>query len=257
MGPPGPPGNPANDGAQGPMGPPGTTGVDGQPGAMGFPGAPGSQGRDGTPGKSGKDGPPGIEGEPGKPGRGGGIGPQGPSVEGPIGPPGLPGPPGAMGDEGDMPDITAATDKGKVQMQKIIKLMKEVSNSQQLLEEKVTSVKVIQDNSMEEYVKEVEHLRLEELSTTEEVAKAHCEKRGNAQPGNDCCADCTKAKWRVPDVDMCELAGCTHGCGYELSTCDDKGAPLGLTQLPDASTHHAAKEDAAYSLLQSFNSILR
>merc|ERR1719420_614654 len=118
-------------------------------------------------------------------------------------------------------------DKAKGQSGAIIELMKEISESQQIIEERVQSTEVVQINDKEEYLALMKQLKTEALSEAEEVAKAHCKVAGNASSGNDCCADCTKPKFRVPPVEMCKAAGCSSGCGFAMSTCDSKGAELG------------------------------
>merc|ERR550537_283351 len=114
----------------------------------------------------------------------------------------------------------------------IIELMSEISESQQLIEQRVSGTQEIQIDSKAEYLILMDQLKTEALQEAEEVAKAHCQKRGNATNGNDCCADCTKPRFRVPPVDMCLAAGCSSGCGYAMSTCDAKGAELGPCSFP-------------------------
>merc|ERR1719487_3207942 len=218
---------------------------------MGMPGPPGSFGRDGGAGKGGKDGPPGPEGEPGKAGRDGAPGPQGVAVEGPPGPPGLPGPPGAEGVSEDLALLGGQIDAAKGQMGTIIELLSEISESQQVIEERVSGQQTIQIDSKAEYLLLMDQLKTEALEEAEEVAKAHCQKRGNASSGSDCCADCTKPEFRVPPAEMCRAAGCSSGCGYAMSTCDAKGAELGPCDFPfvfGGKSHRACIKESPYGV---------
>jgi len=144
-------------------------------------------------------------------------------MQGPPGPVGPPGPPGPDGESEEMGELQGAADKSKGQMQKIIQLMQEISTSQQLLEQRVEKTKVVQEDSSKEYIHLLEELKIEALEEAELVSKAHCEKTAGAKPQNTCCEDCTKAPFRVPPKSLCREVGCSHGCAYELTTCDEKG----------------------------------
>lgn len=231
-GPPGPPGQVAADGLPGPMGMPGVAGADGKNAEMGMPGMPGPSGRDGSPGKAGKDGPPGGEGEPGPPGGDGNPGLPGASEPGPPGPEGAPGPPGADGESEEIGELQGANDKSKQQMQRIIALLQEVSVSQQTLEQRIETTRVIQEDSSKEYLGLIEELKTDALEEAEHVAKAHCEATAGAKNHNSCCEDCTKSPWRVPSKASCREAGCSHGCGYELTTCDEDGKLMDPCHFP-------------------------
>lgn len=122
--------------------------------------------------------------------------------------------------------MQAAVGKAQRQMVKIVELTKEISAAQQIIEERVEHTEVVQEDSSKEYLKLMEEVKVEALMEAEEVAKAHCHKRGDAKNGNDCCADCTKSRWRVPPKELCSLQGCSHGCGYILTTCDKDGKPM-------------------------------
>lgn len=115
-------------------------------------------------------------------------------------------------------------DKQKGQMGTIIELLEEVSINQQRLEERMTTQITIDEDSSKEYLEIMLQLGAETLSEAEEVAQAHCHTRGNATTGEDCCADCTKPTWRVPKAEMCKEAGCSGGCGFEMTVCDKEGS---------------------------------
>lgn len=131
-----------------------------------------------------------------------------------------------------MIDLQGAAEKSKGQMKKIIELMQEISTSQQILEQKVEHTKVIQEDSSKEYVGLLDQLKVEALEEAELVSKMHCEKTAGAKPQNSCCEDCTKAPWRVPPKSLCQEVGCSHGCGYELTTCDEKGRQADPCHFP-------------------------
>jgi len=122
-----------------------------------------------------------------------------------------------------MIELETAIDKTKDQMKRIIAIMQEVSFSQQVIEQRVQRTQVIQEDSSAEYVGLLEEVKVETLQEAEFVAQQHCRASAGAQPANSCCEDCTKSHWRVPPRSQCEEAGCSHGCGYELTTCNLKG----------------------------------
>jgi len=122
-----------------------------------------------------------------------------------------------------MLELESAVQKTKDQMKKIIEIMQEVSTSQQVIEKKVENTKVVQEDSSAEYLKLLEDVQGQTLEEAELVAQTHCKASAGGQPANSCCEDCTKSHWRVPPRSQCEEAGCSHGCGYDLATCDRKG----------------------------------
>lgn len=146
----------------------------------------------------------------------------------------------------DLLNLGNDLDKAKDQMGTIIELMTEISESQQVIEERVQTTVVIQDKSSAEYVELMDQIKVDALDEAETVAEAHCAKKGNVADGNDCCADCTKPRFRVPTAEMCRDFGCSSGCGYTLSVCDKTGKLVGpcVTSCTTSSKFGTSKRPA-------------
>merc|ERR1719380_203546 len=122
-----------------------------------------------------------------------------------------------------MIELETAVGKTKNQMIKIIQIMEEVSISQQLIEKRVETQHVIREDTSKEYLHLIDEVRAETLEEAEFVAQSHCHASAGAQPQDTCCEDCAKSHWRVPAKELCDQAGCSHSCGYDLKTCNIKG----------------------------------
>lgn len=134
-------------------------------------------------------------------------------------------------------------------MQKIIALLQEVSVSQQLLEERVERTRTFHLDSSKEYLGLIDELKVDALEEADVVAKMHCEKTAGAKNGNSCCEDCTKSPWRVPSEAACREGGCSHGCGYELRTCDEDGKLMKPCHFPfehGGKSHNTCIKDSPF-----------
>jgi hypothetical protein len=97
----------------------------------------------------------------------------------------------------------------------------------------VHSIEVKHNESHSEYVKKIKSMEVDIIEEAEYIAKTQCEKRANATKSNDCCADCTKPKVRVPKKAECAKHGCSHTCAFFVGgACDAKGANLGPCAFP-------------------------
>lgn len=150
-----------------------------------------------------------------------------------------------------MIELETAVGKTKNQMIKIIQIMEEVSISQQLIEKRVETQHVIREDTSKEYLHLIDEVRAETLEEAEFVAQSHCHASAGAQPQDTCCEDCAKSHWRVPAKELCDQAGCSHSCGYDLKTCNIKGVLQDPCHFPfkhGGKKHHKCIHDSPFGV---------
>lgn len=110
----------------------------------------------------------------------------------------------------------------------IVNTTRKIAEKQQTMEEQFQD-KVVDrhEQSGGDFLKLMTEVRRDTIEEAQEIAQEFCIRNANSTGTHSCCDDCAKPKFRLPSVEQCAEAGCSHMCVYTLGTCDMSGKAAG------------------------------